>query len=238
MTAKMNSAFGGVWLAALFLIALPPTLLAHECVGRSDEPLVSLLQPPPCEACEETKAELAELEALEQSRTPEQAAHAASDTERSLPRFLEGTGIGFDADALQACKRFFKKRHKEEKAAVDAAKDTFCRVRPFLTRGNTLHPVQEAKPDASFSYPSGHATYGATVGFLLAEMMPEKKVALYARINDYAHDRMVAGVHFRSDVEAGKLYGAAIVDALFAKPGFEAEFEEAKACVRKAAGLQ
>ncbi len=238
MAAVRNSAFGAVWLAALFLSAFPPTLLANECAGHSDEPLVSLLQPPPCEACEETKSELAELEALERSRTAEQAAYAASDTERSLPRFLEGAGIGFDATALEACESFFTKRRKEEKAAVDAAKDTFCRVRPFLTPGNTLHPVQEAKPDESFSYPSGHATYGATVGFLLAEMMPEKKAAIYARINDYAHDRMVAGVHFRSDVEAGKLFGAAIVNALFAKPGFEAEFEEAKACVRKAAGLQ
>jgi acid phosphatase (class A) len=238
MTAAGNTGFGAVWFAAIILIAFPSSLLANECLGRSDEPLVSLLQPPPCEACEETKAELAELEAIERSRTPEQAAHAASDAERTLPRFLEGAGIAFDATALEACENFFMKRHKEEKAAVDAAKDTFCRVRPFLTPGNTLHPVQEAKPDDSFSYPSGHATYGATVGFLLAEMMPEKKAAIYARINDYARDRMVAGVHFRSDVEGGKLYGAAIVNALFAKPGFEAEFKEAKACVRKAAGLQ
>jgi acid phosphatase (class A) len=121
---------------------------------------------------------------------------------------------------------------------LEAAKSTFCRPRPFLTPGNTLHPVDEAKPSDSYSYPSGHSTYGATLGFLLAEMMPEKKAAIYARINDYAHSRMVAGVHFRSDVEAGKLYGAAIANALFAKPGFEPEFQEAKACMRKAAGLQ
>ena len=95
-----------------------------------------------------------------------------------------------------------------------------------------------AKPSDSYSYPSGHSTYGATTGFLLAAMMPEKRGAIYARINDYAHSRMVAGVHFRSDVEAGKLYGTAIAAALFAKPGFQAEFEEARICVRKAAGLQ
>jgi acid phosphatase (class A) len=177
------------------------------------------------------------LGALEQARTPEQVAHAAGDAERTLPRFLEGAGIAFEAEALKPCESFFLKRRKDEKAAVDAAKFTFCRHRPFATPGNTLHPVDEAKPDDSYSYPSGHSTYGATVGFLLAEMMPEKRGAIYARINDYAHSRMVAGVHFRSDIEAGKLYGAAIANALFAKPGFEVEFAEAKACVRKAAGL-
>lgn len=229
---------GAIFLAAVLAAAVPGPLLGAECAGGSDEPMVALLQPPPCEDCEETKAELDELETLERARTPEQAAHAASDAERSLPRFLEGAHIAFDAAALQSCEGFFTKRRKEEKAVVDAAKFTFCRLRPFLTPGNTLHPVQEAMPDDSYSYPSGHATYGATVGFLLAEMMPEKRAALYARIEDYARGRMVAGVHFRSDVEAGKLIGAAIVNALFANPGLESEFAEAKACVRKAARLE
>ncbi len=229
---------GAIVLAGIFLIGCPRAAPAAECLGRSDEPLVGLLQPPPCETCEETKAELDELAALEQARTSEQAQHVARDAERSLPRFLEGTGIAFDAEALKACESFFLSRRPEETAALDAAKSSFCRHRPFATPGNTLHPVDEAKPRDSYSYPSGHSTYGATLGFLLAEMMPEKRAAIFARINDYAHSRMVAGVHFRSDVEAGKLYGAAIANALFTKPGFDAEFQEAKACVRHAAGLQ
>ncbi len=238
ITVQHPNGSKAVFFAAFFLVLSSPALSAHECVGHSGEPLVSLLQPPPCQTCEETKAELDELADLEHTRTPEQAIRAGEDVKRSVGRFLEGAGIVFDATALDACEDFFMKRRIEEKAAVDAAKDTFCRLRPFMTPGNGLHPVQEAKPDESFSYPSGHATYGATVGFLLAEMMPEKRATIYSRINDYAHNRMVAGVHFRSDVEAGKLYGAAIVKALFAKPGFAGEFEVAKACVRKAAGLQ
>ncbi len=228
---------GALFLAGAFLIAWGQTADAAECVGRSDEPLVGLLQPPPCETCEETKAELDELEALEKARTPEQAENVARDAERSLPRFLEGGGIAFDAEALKACEDFFLKRRKHETAMLEAAKSTFCRPRPYATSGNALHPVDRAKPGDSFSYPSGHSTYGATTGFLLAAMMPERKAAIYARINDYAHSRMVAGVHFRSDVEAGKLYGTAVAAALFATPGFQAEFDEAKACVRKAAGL-
>ena len=229
---------GAVLLAGALSIAWTSAASAAECLGRSDQPLVSLLQPPPCETCEETKAELDELAALEQARTPEQVEHAARDAGRTLPRFLEGASIAFDAEALKPCEDFFLKRRKEETAALEAAKSTFCRPRPYATAGNTLRPVDGAKPSDSYSYPSGHSTYGATTGFLLAAMMPEKRAAIYARINDYAHSRMVAGVHFRSDVEAGKFYGTAIAVALFAKPGFQAEFEEARICVRKAAGLQ
>jgi acid phosphatase (class A) len=211
---------------------------ARECRGHSDAPLVGLLPSPPCERCEETKAELDELATLERARTPEQAKRAAADATRSVARFLEGGGIGFDEAKLRLCDEFFLVRRQQEKAAVDAAKDTFCRLRPFSTPGNALRPIDEAMPDDSFSYPSGHAAYGATVGFLLAEMLPEKRAKIYARIEDYARSRMLAGVHFRSDVEAGKLFGAAIGAALFAKPGFRQEFEAARACVRKAVGME
>ena len=49
---------------------------------------------------------------------------------------------------------------------------------------------------------------------------------------------MIAGAHFRSDVEAGKLIGAAVVASLFAKPDFRPAFDEARTCVRKAVGLE
>ncbi len=224
--------------AVLALSLNAPAAVARECRGRSDAPLVRLLPAPPCETCEETKAELDELSSLERARTPEQAKKAAADATRSVGRFLEGGGISFDEEKLRGCEGYFLVRRREEKAEVDAAKDAFCRLRPFETPGSALHPVEEAMPDNSFSYPSGHAAYGATVGFLLAEMLPEKRAEIYSRIEDYARSRMLAGVHFRSDVEAGKLLGAAIGASLFAKPEFRREFEEARACVRKAVGLE
>jgi acid phosphatase (class A) len=227
----------GIFLAGVFLILSPAALIANECTGHSDVPLVGMLQPPPCEACEETKAELAELNDLERARTPEEESHARQDAKRTIARFFEGAGIAFEPNSLAACEAFFAAHRKEQTAAADSAKNAFCRLRPFKTPGNTLHPIDDLKPEESFSYPSGHATWAGTVGSLLAAMMPENQAIIYGRINDYARSRMVAGVHFRSDVEAGKLFGTALANALFATPGFDREFTEAKACVRKAAGL-
>jgi acid phosphatase (class A) len=232
---------GAVASAVGLILALSPlTLIAQEgprCGAESSEPLVKLLPPPPCETCEETKAELAELASLEHSRTPEQEIAAIEDAKGSVARFIEGAGISVDAKSFEDCDDFFKKRRKEEVAAVEAAKNAFCRLRPFKTQGNSLHPVQGAKPEDSFSYPSGHAAWGATIGLLLARMMPERRADLYRRINGYAQSRMLAGVHFRSDVEAGKLIGAALVNSLNEAPGFNAGFEKAKICVRRAVGL-
>lgn len=233
----MRPAMAQAGVLGVLLVLCAPALEARECPGKSDAPIVRLLQPPPCETCEETKAEMAELESLERARTPEQEKHVAADLKRSVERFLDGGGIAYDAAKLRACENFFTKPRQEEKDAVMAAKDAFCRTRPFKTPGNALHPVEEARPDESFSHPSGHAAYGATIGFLLAEMLPEKRVEIYARINDYARSRMIAGVHFRSDVEAGKLIGATVAGAFLARPEVRREFEEARACVRKAVGL-
>ena len=61
--------------------------------------------------------------------------------------FSDGGGIAYDAEKLRACERFFTGPRQEEKEAVEAAKKAFCRTRPFKTPGNTLHPVDEARPD-------------------------------------------------------------------------------------------
>ena len=225
--------------AALVTLALyAPALEARECKGQSDEPLVNMLQPPPCETCPEAKAELEELESLEHARTPEEQARAVSDVKMSVERFLEGAGIDFEPEKLRSCQKFFTRPRQEEKAVIDAAKDTFCRLRPYKTAGNALHPAEEAIPNDSFSYPSGHSAYGATIGFLLVEMLPEKRAEIYRRINDYARNRMIAAVHFRSDVEAGKAVGAAVVARLFAEPDFRQAFDEAKTCVRASVRLK
>ena len=71
--------------------------------------------------------------------------------------------------------------------------------RSHRTRPYNL-PVLKDSP----SYPSGHTTYGTLMGTILARMLPEKRDELYARITDYGHSRMIAGVHYRSDIDAGK----------------------------------
>ena len=210
-----QASFVGVLCFAPFAPAL-----ARECQGRSDVPAVNLLRPPPCETCAETKAEINNLRAWSGSVHPSRKSRSPSMLSAASTVFLKGPVSPTRQRSSRPCERFFTMPRQEEKAAVERAKDTFCRTRPFRTPGNPLHPVQEARPDDSFSYPSGHAAYGAVIGFLLVEMLPEKRAEIYRRIHEYARARMIAGVHFRSDIEAGKLMGAAVVASLFAKPDF------------------
>jgi acid phosphatase (class A) len=77
------------------------------------------------------------------------------------------------------------------------------------------------------------------MGTVLASMLPEKRDELYARIADYGHSRMIAGVHYRSDIDAGEILGSAIAaDEFAADDDFKNKLPDATACVREALGLQ
>jgi acid phosphatase (class A) len=85
---------------------------------------------------------------------------------------------------------------------VRAAKRHFLRLRPYEVEPRLTPCIHDVRRD--LSYPSGHATYGYVMAFLLAEMVPERRTQLMARAQEFAGQRVVCGVHFPSDIEAGR----------------------------------
>jgi acid phosphatase (class A) len=79
---------------------------------------------------------------------------------------------------------------------------------------------------------------GNLMATLLADMLPEKAAQLSARGRLFGDHRVLAGVHFPSDVDAGRLCAAALAQALFMDPQFQAEFQAARSELRKALGFE
>jgi len=184
----------------------------------------------------ETSAELAELQQLQKASSPDEKTHARGDHERTVARFLGE--IGIDVRDLPApAADFFGCVAETSEAAVAEAKRTFNRTRPYKLPHNDLHPLKTITSDDSASYPSGHATYGMLLGLVLVQMLPEKSAAIYKRIEDFGYSRLVSGVHYRSDVYAGEISGAALAAALFMDPAFRDQMKKATPAIRKAAGL-
>ncbi|MFA5955016.1 phosphatase PAP2 family protein [Hyphomicrobium sp.] len=232
---RKTMSFGVLLVACL---VAPIALSAEElsCPTPPDDPLVKLLSPPPCDRCAETKGEIEELQTIEHNRSDAAAKHALADYEISTTRFLEGADIKFDAAAFAKCQPIFDRLSEKTKEAAEHAKSAFCRTRPYSLPDNGLKPLKTGK--YSPSYPSGHTTYGTALGAVLAQMVPEKRAEFYARSADYGHSRMVAGVHYRSDVEAGKVLGMEVATEAFASDTqFRTMFPEATTCVRGALGL-
>ena len=107
-----------------------------------------------------------------------------------------------------------------------ALKQQFARPRPY-------DAIPQVKPavsrESSYSYPSGHSTWGMAEATLLAELQPERREAILDRGRQVGYDRVVGGVHYPSDVDAGQILGNAIAQAWLAEPAHRRRGELAKA---------
>src|SRR3954468_10461965 len=189
-----------------------------------------LLPPPPAPGSARAKAELDEVKAIMASRTPamlEAARHDDGDEKPDM--FQAALGPSLDLAKLPATSKLLNDVAQEEDPGSRPAKDFFHRDRPWIV-DLSLTPCVPGKPtQAHASYPSGHATRSYSMGIVLASLVPSKAQAIMARAAEFAENRLVCGMHFRSDIVAGQALGTIIALDLMQNPAFKVEFEAAKA---------
>ena len=226
-------------LAFVALLAFAPALLhaegARPYSDNKEINLLLLLPPPPAPDSAQMKAELGEVLTVQVTRTKEMEARAFADATENIWRFAAVVdNPKFTAAAWPKVAAFFDRVIETEAAVVDPAKDVWKRPRPHLY-SDLVKPVVPLSK--SGSYPSGHATVGTLMGIELANMLPEKRAAIMARAWEYAHNRVVGGIHYPSDIEMGRISGTVIAQTISTHPDFKEEFEAAKAELRAALGM-
>jgi acid phosphatase (class A) len=108
--------------------------------------------------------------------------------------------------------------------ATYAAKNKYNRERPFVAeKRGTCTPSEEPMLSKDGSYPSGHASLGWAWALVLVQAAPQRMDALLQRGYAFGQSRVVCGVHWQSDVEAGRLIGAATVARLQSDDTFKAQ---------------
>ena len=108
------------------------------------------------------------------------------------------------------------------------AKQGYFRPRPFVAEPAATCFPPEPWLGRSGSYPSGHAAMGWAWALILSELVLDRADAILARGLAYGESRAICGVHYASDVEAGRIVGAALFASLKADPAFQADFEVAR----------
>lgn len=198
--------------------------------------LYRLLPPPPAAGSAQERTELDELLRLQATRTAADVQRARADAALSIFRFADALGNPpqFNPQQLPLTAELFARIGRDEGLFMNPAKSAFGRPRPFVTDRH-LAPVVFEPPSAS--YPSGHSTWAVASAIVLADMVPERRAQIFARADEYAHNREVGGVHYPSDVYAGHLAGTALAEALFDQPRFIADELTAAAELRRALGL-
>lgn len=213
--------------------APPPASL----LSPADLDPAQVLPPPPAPHSAQAEAELAELRAIENARTPERLAAARLDGKtRNASIFAAAIGPAFDLSKLPATARLMAAVRASENDAADRAKAHFRRPRPWVVAPD-LKGCPGGTADGTWSsYPSGHTTMAFSMGAVLARLLPAKASAIMARAAAYGESRIVCERHFRSDVTGGEALGLQVADRLMANAQFRSDFDAARAELA-AAGL-
>ena len=108
-------------------------------------------------------------------------------------------------------------------------KNYYQRKRPFVQFAEpSLVPETEEEEAKDYSYPSGHATRGYVYAMTLALIEPDSANVLMKRAYDYALGRVVAGYHYKSDIDASAILAASIMGALAGNDAFRKQLEKAR----------
>jgi acid phosphatase (class A) len=203
-----------------------PVLIPADAVD-----VIALLPAPPTLHSEENQAEVSLMLQLEKSCTPEQRARIEQEDEMDVFIFADVLGPWFNAKDCPQTAKLFDQIATDSKYFTNTGKEHWQRPRPYASY-KELNPT--GKLEKSFSYPSAHSTRGTLNAEILAEIFPDKRDQLLEKGRSVGWDRVIAGVHYPSDVAAGRVLGHALAQAFLASPDFKAQLAAVKAELQQA----
>ncbi|MEY4938700.1 MAG: hypothetical protein RIQ93_435 [Verrucomicrobiota bacterium] len=185
----------------------PPATSGSRFLSAALDFQALLPAPPPAG----TLAAGVDLEAVQQAqawRTAEQVAWAQVVAKDDVFNHARIVGSWFNPEKAPRTAAFFKDLAVDVAAVDVASKEPFLRPRPSKL-DPTIDPCVPLPK--STSYPSGSAMQAFVWAELLADLLPAKREALLARAHRAAWGRVIGGVHFPSDVVAGRILATAFL---------------------------
>src|SRR5713101_3898884 len=185
----------------------------------------AILGDPPAKDSDETRREI-EIVLREQSRrTPADVARIQAEADRMVVAFAEVLGPKLTASNLPLTFALIRNAGNDTGERIEESKRVWNRSRPYEDDGRIKPSI--ALPTGS-SYPAAIAVSARIYAVLLGELFPEKRSALLARGWLIGWGRVMAGVHYPSDVSAALKLGDYFAQRLLSSPSFRADLEKAK----------
>ncbi len=202
----------------------------------------ALLPPPPAPGSAAFAADEDAYRSTRSLRGTPRWALAEKDADLNFPKATEVfscvLAMPVSEEATPHLNILLRRLRADASRANDKAKSHYQRRRPYVAHGDTsCTPGEKHKDD---SYPSGHSSIGWAWALTLAEIAPDRVTAILARGLAFGQSRVVCGVHWKSDIEAGRVVGASVVSRLHADPVFLAQLVAARKEIEAArlAGLK
>ncbi len=187
-------------------------------VQPGDIDWASILPGPPADDSQEHQAEVAQMLALQNRRTSADVTRCRGEVDLTFNAFADVLGDNFKEQLLPETAALLKQAEVDSHAILSDAKKNWHRVRPNKADPR-IHPC--VKLETNGSYPSGHAAQGVIWATILSEIYPGKHDQLMKRGLEIGEDRVMGGVHYPTDVQAGQELGEAIVKKMLGNGDFQ-----------------
>ena len=227
-------------LMAMFVATTSYSTFADSFLTLEQTPdsLAYIPKPPAFDSVDFLRDKAASDQARTLQGTPrwQQAIQDADLSDANIGKpFSEALGIEISATNTPITYDLLKKlRTDSGNFATKAAKEHYMRMRPFVFfNTHSCTPNDEASLSKNGSYPSGHTTIGWSTALVLAELRPERQNEILKRGYEFGQSRVICGVHWQSDVDAGRMTGAAEVARLHADANFMKTLKEARLELQK-----
>jgi acid phosphatase (class A) len=218
----------------LFAVCGAQAQKAAEEVYLAPDELDTTFFMAPSPSAEASRKEVAIVAALQEKRTAEQLALCMADTKQSVFRFANVVGENFTTEKLPKATAFFHRVYRTESGFNKQGKNKWERPRPPLF-DERVKPIEKLDNAA---YPSGHSAFAFITAIVLADIVPEKRAEIFNRAIEFGNNRVLGGMHFPSDVEAGRQMAAMVAVLMYRNPAFRKDLEEARVEVRTVMGLK
>ena len=161
------------------------------------------------------------------------AALAATDAELSFPgpanTFSCAMGTQISEKTTPHLYTLMQRTLTDAGGSTYAGKNAYNRTRPFVVHDEgTCRKDMEPLLRTDGSWPSGHSAAGWAWGLILREVNPARATELMTRGLAYGQSRVICNAHWQSDVDAGRIMGAATVASLHSNPAFLKDLAAAK----------
>lgn len=161
------------------------------------------------------------------------AAIALSDVDGSVEYFCkifsEVINKNFSESDTPQLYKLFKTIYPSAVDATKSCKAHYQRERPYVQLNeSTSYPADEDALKNNGSYPSGHACAAWLYALVMSEIAPDYQEKLLARAFKYGNGRVITGYHWQSDVDMGRLAGAAVYARMHTNHDFMEQLELAQ----------
>ncbi|MEW5684761.1 MAG: phosphatase PAP2 family protein [Pseudomonadota bacterium] len=146
----------------------------------------------------------------------------------AIRRFSCAVGVKLDEKTTPRTLNILHRVELDVRTVGTPAKDFYDRKRPLIGNDAPLCVPREDWMRTNASYPSGHSMTAWAWALILTELSPGAADKVLTLGRESGESRVICGVHFISDVEAGRSLGSAMVARLHSDPTFVADMAAAR----------